>query len=126
MTWEQRLREMVLAGGAVATAACGSASTNSSFPRSDAGEATDATTGDAISDGFVVQCCNANPDPCCTCEADASPTAQCAQELACKEAGTWDARAYTCEPSADAGDSGGGDAPVDAPGDAGTEGDAHD
>ena len=126
------MREMVLAGGAVTTAACGSASTNSSFARSDAGEATDATAGDAMTDGGGIDtsafpgCCNANPDPCCTCEADASPTAQCAQELACKEAGTWDAQAYACDPPADAGDSGGGDAPADASGDAGTEGDAHD
>ena len=89
MTWEQRLREMILAGGAVATTACGGTTSNAST--FDAGEATDATTGDAMSDGggtdtFVPNfCCNADPDPCCAYEnCEASLTAACSKELACQ------------------------------------------
>jgi hypothetical protein len=48
MTWERRLREMVLAGGALAATAC---SDNA------------ATSVDAA-DVFA-ECCNANSDPCC-------------------------------------------------------------
>ncbi len=69
MSWEQRLREMVLAGGALATAACGgSTAAQADLPSS----ATSNPGGDAAapgdggsSDDVPVNCCmNAAPDPC--------------------------------------------------------------
>jgi hypothetical protein len=131
VSWEQRLREMVLAGGALATVACGGATERSAF---DAGSSqpTDATT-DQVSNDDVASssnpCCNADPDPCCAyqyCEASLSP--QCVQEMECQEAGRWNSNTYTCEaPPRDAGardaDSAAPDAPApdastDAPDDA--------
>lgn len=57
-SWQKRLRDLVLAGGTLAAAACSSnGSGNPSVP-----------------------CCNANPDPCCTyqsCNAPMSPACAC-------------------------------------------------
>lgn len=131
MTWEQRLRDLVLAGGALTTTACGSSSSGSSFNRTDASVSADATAdaagdaSDAIDSAAFSQCCNANPDPCCSydyCEASITP--RCSAEMACQEAGRWDATAFQCVPAVDAGP--GDAAPVDAQADAGTEADGSD
>ncbi len=65
--WERRLREMVLAGGALAAAACAD----------NVGTAADAAHsfgGDA--------CCNASPDPCCQVLSCGEPmTAACACQM---------------------------------------------
>ena len=78
MNWEQRCREMILAGGALAAAACASngrtgdnGEAGSSDGSSDVGVGPgDGDTGDAPSSvaydsSFQVPCCNANGDPCC-------------------------------------------------------------
>jgi hypothetical protein len=69
MSWEQRFRDLVIAGGAMAATACASASPGPT-PTSD-----DATTG----------CGNANPDPCCYMLSggegpDSSPYVLCEQD----------------------------------------------
>jgi hypothetical protein len=85
MSWEQRLREMVLAGGALAVTACGGATAaqadaaaSNPSNRSDdmsAGQPTPVgttpTTAPSTSPIGPSGCCNANPDPCC-------PMAYCA------------------------------------------------
>jgi hypothetical protein len=53
MAWEQRLREMIVAGGALAATACGGATGAQSGANPDA----TANQGEF--------CCNANGDPCC-------------------------------------------------------------
>jgi hypothetical protein len=65
MSWEDRLRDLVLAGGVLAAACTG----------------TDMTP-----------CCNANPDPCCGPLYCGGPmTSECRQEQACQaEGGTWE------------------------------------
>jgi hypothetical protein len=97
MNWEQRFREMVLAGGALAAASCGSdgrgghdgpRDTASGDASSEVGSGPDAEVIDGSS------CCNADPDPCCylRCGGDAAPTpsSACGQELACQaDGGTW-------------------------------------
>jgi hypothetical protein len=45
MTWERRLRDMILAGGALSAVACGSSSSDSNS---------------------YFECCNATRDPCCS------------------------------------------------------------
>jgi|CZKU01.1.fsa_nt_gi hypothetical protein len=67
MSWEGRWRELVLARGAVAVAAC--TSTRSGVP-----------------------CCNANGDPCCEYQYCGAPlTPACSQKMACEaDGGTWD------------------------------------
>jgi hypothetical protein len=114
MSWEQRLKEMLLAGGALAAAACSSGSSGSSFTGGDAAS-TDATVGgfDAAGGGG---CCNAAPDPCCMylyCEGGITP--RCSQYMACEaEGGTWSYLGMgSCAGSQDAGD-------------AGADGDVHD
>lgn len=129
MAWEQRLKEMLLAGGALATAACSSASSGTGATGSDAGNpgsdaSTDAGSSDVTVGGFDGSgCCNAAPDPCCEylyCDASISPT--CSQEMTCEaEGGMW---SYSgCSLTQDAGT---GDASEDGAIDGGTEGDAHD
>jgi hypothetical protein len=64
MTWERRLRDMILAGGVttLTAAACGSSSGSSS----------------------PGPCCNINPDPCCLHDYCGAPmTPACAAERAC-------------------------------------------
>ena len=105
VSWDRRLREMLLAGGTIATAACGGAVHGSDFDASASGDATTGQdAGDELSNngGF---CCNADPDPCCEYElCDASLTPQCAQELQCQEAGLWNSSTFSCErPPVDAG-----------------------
>lgn len=68
MNWQGRLRDLVLAGGAVAATAC---SSSSSAPADN------------------VPCGNANPDPC-ICgrpDADAQQAALCKEETSCQAAG---------------------------------------
>jgi hypothetical protein len=85
-SWERRLLDVLLAGGAIAVAGCSSSSSG---------------TG-------IDECCNANPDPCCpslSCGAEQTP--ECKQELACQaDGGTWDIGAGDCSRDAGAGDSG--------------------
>ena len=66
MTWERRLRELFIAGGAAAALGCSSSTTDGNVP-----------------------CGNANPDPCICGRPQSSPeeAALCDQETACKEAG---------------------------------------
>jgi hypothetical protein len=99
MSWEQRLREMILAGGALAITACGGSTAapgtsgsgdNSQF----GGDGGDATGGDPTAGSSSAGvCCNADPDPCCTCMGEiteADPESACGHELACQAAGgTW-------------------------------------
>ncbi len=63
MGWEQRLREMVLAGGTLATAGCSSSSAGSAFgaAQHEPGDATTDTASEAPTGGNF--CCNVNPDP---------------------------------------------------------------
>ena len=68
MSWERRLREMILAGGTFVAAGCGKTQPQSGPP----GEF----------------CCNANSDPCCEvnyCGAPMTPACACA-----RDGGTWD------------------------------------
>jgi hypothetical protein len=63
MNWESRLREMLLAGGSLALAACGH---NAEAP--DPGAPDGSESDDGGSDAGIATpdfCCNANPDPCC-------------------------------------------------------------
>jgi hypothetical protein len=108
MSWELRLREMVLAGGALAAAGCSSSSGAGAAFDASTTEAGDATSGDDASDAPVGPdfCCNANPDPCCPqLYCDAAPTTACSQEMACvAEGGTWVYNgAGACSLSADGG-----------------------
>jgi hypothetical protein len=139
MTWQQRLREMVLAGGALTAAACSTSSSGSTF---DSG-VVDARSGpgnDAADDVAMINfCCNANPDPCCAyLHCDASLTMACSQEMACEtEGGTWDGNSEECSFGHDGGssdavagdsatDASSGDASTDGPADAPVDGNGHD
>jgi hypothetical protein len=79
MSWQNRLREMVLAGG-VLFAGCGGeklAGTGGAGGNNGTG----GTTGG-------IPCGNASPDPCCY--TSASDQLQCQVEMACRAAGgTW-------------------------------------
>jgi hypothetical protein len=125
MNWEQRLREMILAGGALAAAACGdSAATVSEAGTtgaeggagSDVGATPDASDRDTgvFTGGF---CCNANGDPCCPfLYCDAGISSECVQKMACEaDGGTWDFSVQGCS-TRDAGtaDASNSDAPSDA------------
>jgi hypothetical protein len=93
MNWEQRLREMVLAGGALAATACFDFA--AAAPNRDAeSDAVSDLDGDASFEaGSSSSCCNANGDPCCPLGycGDAEPSAPayilCEQE---QEAGLGD------------------------------------
>jgi hypothetical protein len=91
-SWQRRLRDLVLAGGAVAAAsACSS----------------DGLLGGAGG----TSCCNANPDPCCPvlyCGAPMTPACSCQQD-----GGSWDYSRSTCGP-AQAPDAGSADGSTDA------------
>jgi hypothetical protein len=87
MQWRDRLRDLVLAGGAAAVAACSSSSTG--------------PTGG-------VPCCNANPDPCCASTyCGAAVSTQC---LCQRDGGTWSYFTGQCGTA----DAGSGDAAADA------------
>jgi hypothetical protein len=77
MGWDQRLREMVFAGGALAATACGPSTATSS----DA--ASDGTSGDEAGDNVSSFCCNASSDPCCYLSCGNSPDAE-ASYMACR------------------------------------------
>jgi hypothetical protein len=123
MNWEQRLRDMVIAGGALAAGAC-------------ADPAKDAAAGYVGSS----YCCNGSLDPCCTCagpDAEQDPDA-CVQKIGCEaEGGTWgiDRVQGPCSfPSEAAPDAVGrsndstshDSAPYDSASDGGAESDGHD
>ena len=110
---------MLLAGGALATSACGNLTTPALDTSSDAtadDAAADAAGGDASADatfGFDAPgCCNAAPDPCCEyLYCDAAITPQCTQEMACEaEGGTWDPYPGSCSRDAGAAEAGSSDA----------------
>ncbi len=83
MSWERRLREMVLAGGAFAVACGGACGEWSSSDGSSGGSSS--SSGGSSSGGA---CCNANGDPCCGYLYCGDPlTAGCSAELACKADG---------------------------------------
>jgi hypothetical protein len=124
---------MLLAGGALATSACGNLTTPALDTNGDAtadAAGGDATTDDANADvtlGFDAPgfCCNAAPDPCCEyLYCDAAITPQCSQEMACEaEGGTWDPYPGSCSYEAGAADAGSSDAAGDSPSDGGVAGD---
>jgi hypothetical protein len=128
MNWEQRWREMLLAGGVLAHAGCGDPSEASKAAASDADTdsgyvcctngGTDPCLGSSAysvcqqaesacgADGgsFIVgagedggaswfcelplvECCNANPDPCCTCNGTPINATECGLEMACQAGG---------------------------------------
>jgi hypothetical protein len=69
MNWERRLREMILAGGALAASACdGSTSAAQIDPASNGVSAEGGDSGDDAPDCVSggTPCCNADPDPCCS------------------------------------------------------------
>jgi hypothetical protein len=72
LAMNRRLREMILAGGALTATAC----IESTLAPTDS-----------------IPCCNGNPDPCCTCTgvvADFDAESECGQATACRAAGgTW-------------------------------------
>jgi hypothetical protein len=76
MSWRQRFREMVLAGGAGVLSVVGCGDSNPS-PNT---------------------CCNANPDPCCPSQyCGGTVTAQCTQKTTCEsDGGTWDYSRQQC------------------------------
>jgi hypothetical protein len=122
MNWEHRLREMVLAGGALAVAACGDngSSVSEAGIGSEAGVGSDAgaLAPDSGAIGPGAFCCNANGDPCCpVLYCDAAMSAACSAEMACQaEGGTWSFGVQDCSFPGDGGPS---DAPADgAPSDA--------
>jgi hypothetical protein len=112
MNWEQRLRDLVLAGGAVAAVACVDGS----------GAAGDSGADGNVDAGFS-SWCNGGSDPCCPslyCGLPVSPA--CAQknadETACASAGgKWDDFAGCSYQDSE---------PVDVPSDAGTYPDVQD
>jgi hypothetical protein len=82
MGWEQRFREMLLAGGALAATACGaSTATQADAASSETPDAAssggDGQSGDDAYTGTSFPCCNADPDPCCpmVCSGDVGPDA---------------------------------------------------
>lgn len=80
MSWEQRLREMVLAGGALAAVACGDSAGTAGSTANEGGE--DAPYGITTLDD-VNFCCNVNPDPCCpVLHCGAAMNAACACQMA--------------------------------------------
>jgi hypothetical protein len=121
MTWERRLREMVMASGALAATACSD----------------NAATSVEAGDRLDAECCNANPDPCCPIACtpgggpDSSSYVLCEQDrTTCEEQdGSYEYRpdgSIGCSSSPEAGPDDGGDAHDAAPGDAGDSGDGHD
>jgi hypothetical protein len=92
MNWEKRLRDMVLAGGTLAAAACnGSAASPADASSSDAPSnvdldgSPDASPSDAPSNFGAESggCCNASPDPCCYLGCAGGPGPDAA--LACQQ-----------------------------------------
>jgi hypothetical protein len=125
MNWEQRLREMILAGGAVAATACaGSSAVTSSDASSDVasgGSSSGGSSGGSSSGGFgdADFCCNASSDPCCylICAPDAEPLGGCLQKMECEsDGGVWDYNfSDTCSWPDAAPQDASPDAPQDAP-----------
>ena len=108
MTWQRRLRDLLLAGGTLAMVACSSENGDGSASNGGAG-GTGGSGGTSGRGG--VPCCNANYDPCCRFEYCGEPMSPA---CACKlDGGAYDPTFDTCGPG-DAGTDGGGDASVDA------------
>jgi hypothetical protein len=102
MGWEQRLREMILAGGALAaTVGCSSsgqvaASNDASVSGSSSGSG---SGGSGSGGGSSGGCCNAASDPCCeflNCGAPLTP--QCSCQL---DGGAWTYSSATGEETCD-------------------------
>jgi hypothetical protein len=85
MSWEQRVREMILAGGALTATACG----GSTAAQADAATTTTPNLGDDSADPGQINCCNASSDPCCylSCEPDAAISPACEQQTECFDHG---------------------------------------
>jgi hypothetical protein len=69
MDWERRLREMILAGGALTASACGgstSAQVDAAPNEASAERGDDTSQGDDATGSNSAGCCNADPDPCCS------------------------------------------------------------
>jgi hypothetical protein len=95
MSWRLHLRDLVLAGGTIATAACSSGSSGSA-----------GSSGAGGVNNFF--CCNANPDPCCESQYCGAPVSK---ECMCKEqGGDWTTHApdggFLCTFEAGTGDGG--------------------
>jgi hypothetical protein len=73
------LREMILAGGALAATACGP----STVTPTNAGADATSSAGDDAGLADTKVCCNANPDPCCALMCDPEPNV--AAITACEE-----------------------------------------
>jgi hypothetical protein len=105
MSWQRRLQEMVMAGGTLTAIGCNGRTVPTPPANADGGEldataeasVIDARTidvppiGTTICDGSepdaFIECCNANPDPCCTYEYCCAPLLEaCACQL---KGGTW-------------------------------------
>ncbi len=100
MAWEDRLRDLAIAGGLMAAMGCSSTSNG-----------TDTVDGGDAAETGGIPCGNANPDPCICGRPDTDPVsaAQCTAEKACvAKGGTY--RSGTC----DGLDSGPADAGSDA------------
>ena len=65
MSWEQRWRDMVLAGAAVAAVGCGESS--------------------MYKGGAITPCCNASPDPCCPLLCPGMGGTDSSDYIACEE-----------------------------------------
>jgi hypothetical protein len=81
VSWEQRLRDIILAGGGLTAVACAQAS---------------APDTDAASVGPPFVCCNGNLDPCCPLGCDEPITPACAQSECQSDGGTWSFMDGTC------------------------------
>jgi hypothetical protein len=121
VSWEQRLRDLVLAGGAAgALAAVGCV--GGSVAGGDAG-----SDGDVGPDVNFEFCCNADVDPCCPSLYCGAPvTMLCAEKTACKaDGGTWDDDTEGCSSLEDSGATDAShEASTDAPPEAATSPDA--
>jgi hypothetical protein len=117
VSWEQRLRDLVLAGGAATLAAVGCVD----------GSGTAGDSGTAVDSGTVPEdanfCCNASFDPCCaSLFCDAAVSAECTTKMACEsDGGTWGDGLSVCTYEAGPRDAA-SDAPETGPADADVDG----
>jgi len=119
LTWQNRLHELLLAGGALAAlgygaGSCSNGSHDASGP--DDGGSHDASGPD--DGGYGENCCNVKPDPCCTLMYCGQPaTSACTAKIAClADGGSWTDGQNQCRfPD------GGSDALADAPADASSD-----
>lgn len=94
-SWQDRVRDLLVAGGALALAGCTSNVADgdgNGLDRNRQDGSAEASTA-APDSGFQIPCGNANPDPC-ICDrpkADPAMAAACAAKIACEAmGGTWE------------------------------------